>query len=128
MHYALTVERAARRIAHRGWGWIEPLAIAIAGIVLIISMLLQARGVWDLRVNTASGTFDPHIVGLIALVGWMIWYHTRIGRVRRSIIDRMRCFECGAELRAFRTDEGGVGTCPTCGNDYNARWYRPPGQ
>ena len=61
------------------------------------------------------------------MLGWMLWYHCRLGRIKRSIIDRKRCFNCGEELLHYATDKRGVGKCRNCQSPYNTGWYELPG-
>lgn len=126
MHFALTLERAARRIRHRHGRGRERAALMLAGAALIVSMVMQQTGVWDLTLQFGGASIDPHLPSLALLLAWMMSYHVRIGRLRRTILPNRRCFNCGEPLGEEPVNGYGVGACPRCGMKYNIGWYEPP--
>lgn len=127
MHFVLTLERAARRFKHKRDHGLERIALIVVGVMLVASMFLQDRGLWSFKIPLGDRGFDLHLVGLAILLAWMLSYHARVGKLRRSIIDRKRCLNCGKDLLRTPTDKRGVGRCRSCGMEFNKGWYDLPG-
>ena len=125
-HFALTIERAARRFRRTRDHGRERIVLILFGVALITSMIVQKYTAWSLTVPAGPGRFDLHLIGIAILLGWMVSYHTRLGKIKRSIIDRKRCLNCGEELLHFATDKRGVGRCRNCQSPYNIAWYELP--
>ncbi len=125
-HYVLTLERVARHLKYQHNRRKEHLILILTGLALIISMILQARGIINLKIPLGQNQFDLHIVGMFLLFALMFLYHYRLGRLKRSIINQRRCFSCGESLLPYVVDEHGVGSCPYCNQLYNIGWYKFP--
>ena len=125
-HFVLTIERTARRLRHKRDRGRERLALILFGLLLITSLICQKYTAWSLTIPVGSRGFDLHLIGIVILLGWMVSYHSRLGKIKRSIIDRRRCLNCGAELLHFATDRRGVGRCRSCQTPYNSGWYELP--
>ena len=125
-HFVFTVERTARRFKRKRDHGRERIGLILLGVALITSMILQKYTAWSLIVLPGAGRFDLHLIGIAILLGWMISYHTRLGKIKRSVIDHKRCLNCGEELLHFATDKRGVGRCRKCQSPYNIGWYELP--